>query len=441
MPASSASKLADRAAAFEHTVESSLTDEQGLLYTLIDARTMRPFPVGFFDHGKDIFRYPGADYGDFTEFLKYENAGMVTGAHLCAQVWKRRATGAAGALAKARRCFQALRRLFDLSQSAEEGYFCKPYGGKVTAEHSSDQYLYTLVALDEYIPHAGPDEREQAKDMIAKMVRWWMRHDYRSQYFGRWLDWPPERFPVFAWLAYRHSGERAFAEEFERLCSLPETRTKIPFLSAWPETVADAARREPQFEIERRTGKRVLWMDRNRQSALLSLEPLLKHDAPHRELWLAKLKQVYEEGLHGMAPDGLVTKFLLVDPETEEAGELQEMVSTGEGGPEWQFAHLVGWVRSGTKAAFLARALLAVDSWFPELEARSPAARILHALDHDRLRSNIDVGDEFPATMKWQAHAFSGDAIATWLWTYWEGCARYGREWADGGSAAADGET
>ncbi|NCC93383.1 MAG: hypothetical protein EOM10_08900, partial [Opitutae bacterium] len=119
--------------------------QRGLLRSALDMTTMKPYPPGYFTDDMDIFRDPKADIGEYSELMEYENAGMVSGAYLCAMLLKHRATRDTEALDRAYRTFYGLKDVFERSQSVEPGYFCKPYGGKVTRETSNDQYIYVLT--------------------------------------------------------------------------------------------------------------------------------------------------------------------------------------------------------------------------------------------------------------------------------------------------------
>ena len=201
--------LTQRAASFEHVVETSLVDPTGLLLSMLDSRTMKPFARGFFTDDLDFIRSPRADIGEYSDLMSYENSGMVSGAYLCAMLCKYDATRDPQALAQAYRTFEGIRNLFNRCQEVEPGYFCKPYGGKITREISSDQYIYVLTALDRFCKIAARTERDQAVDMIAAMSRYWMDHDYTRDYFGSPLRWRLNRFTGFAWLNYIHTGDPA----------------------------------------------------------------------------------------------------------------------------------------------------------------------------------------------------------------------------------------
>ena len=420
--------LRERAEAFEQDVETALVDGNGLVLAALNLDTMRPFATGYFND-KHVHRYPGATYEDFADYMAYENVGMCSGAYLAAMVWKFHATQDPGALARARRTFSGIRHLYELSGQVEDGFYCKCYGGKLSDQISSDQYLYTLAGLDRFLPYATSAERHAGVKMIDGMVRFWMRRRYAYPYFGRPLDWPLARFPAFPWLAWRHTGRPEFREEFDRLCALPAVRQELPFaVRDWEETLRAVGAREPNADFERKTGKRCLWVSpESTESGFLSIEPLLEGNAPDRALWLDKTRRLYDFGRRGIAEDGYGFGPHLYDPRTGELTEIREVLQSGEGADGWRFLHFVGWIRSGMHSAMFARAAVAIHAYFPDLGALATAQHILKRLTRDKLRWFVDMdGQQLPPDMRWMDRVYSGDAVTHWLWAYWEARARHG---------------
>ncbi|MBI4025504.1 MAG: hypothetical protein HY360_11025 [Verrucomicrobia bacterium] len=425
--------LEERARQFETTVETRLVDGDGLLLSGVHIVTMQPFPSGFFDATKDYYRYPGARFDDFTDFLSYENVGMVTGAYLCAQLWRYRATKDPAAIEKAYRCFVALKHLFDRCQSIAEGFFCKCYGRKITDQLSSDQYLYALCGLDAFSHFAPPPVRQACAEIIGKMAAFWIRKDYTYPYFGHPLKWPLERFPVFAWLAYQHTGQQSFLTEFNRLCALPDVRVNLPFaVQDWAGILKTEKEREAVWDYEKRTGLRVLWVvPEVAESGLLSLEALLEYNAPHRDLWRQKAWSLYDLGRRWIGADGLALAPHAYDPRTGRLTEIRQVIHPGDR-PEWKFDNHRGWLRSGMWSAMFARAAVGIAAYHPASDALKVAGHILLNLDHHKLRWFVDVdGQQLPLDMAWTGQVFSTDAVTHWLWAYWEGRAKYGADWVE----------
>ncbi len=409
----------------EELIDERLTAHNGLLFSLINAENMLPFPKGFFDD-KHVFNFPGQAYDDFSEWTSHENCGMVNGAYLSALVWRHRCLGDSASRAKADCVYAALRDLYDACQDVEEGYFCKPYGDRVTVETSSDQYLYVICALDSYHSLARPSDRKKISGMVVSMAKWWMRRNYSYPYFGKPLSWPLERFPVFAWLAYKYSGETAFRDEYERLCATDQVHEKVPFVQRWRQSLEYAATRKASFEYEEETGLRVVGhRAEGVGSGFLSISELCRADSIRRSLWLEKAEALFEVAEQAIGPDGLERGPMLLDPLTGSLGEVKEVIRPGN--PEWRVLGFVGWIKSGMASAMAARALVGMHSYLGEKPCLMLAGRVLEKMGIQQMKWRIDVdGRQYPEDLKWASNVFSGDAATNWLWAYWERRARCG---------------
>ena len=423
--------LHERALAFEDDIEKYLLDDKGLLLTMLNMDTMKPFPKNYFNN-KNYMTYPGQNWNDYGDLLHYENVGMVSGAYLAAMIWKYKATKNPEALEKAYRTFKGIKWLFDVSQKVEEGFYCKCYGGKISEEISSDQYIYTFSGLELFMEFADHDTKCQCIDMIEKMVRFWIRKKYLYRYFGQYLNWPLERFPGFAWLAYKYTQKSEFLDEYMRLCSLNEVKNKLPYgQRSWQEEINNAIGREPQYEFEKDSPLRLIkFSTENTQSGLLSLDIMLKHNAPFRELWMGKVYKMFERDKKAIAKDGYSKNFTLYNTETGKITEVKLPMNIPENPNSWKFFGFVGWVRSAMHSAMFAKAAVTINSYFPKIGGLEVAAQIMKQLSADRLHWFKDVdGKQFPHDLSWMSKVYSGDAVTHWIWAYWEATANYGGKW------------
>ncbi len=420
--------LKQRAEAFEDLVETSLVDATGLLLSALDSRTMKPFARGFFTGDLDFIRSPGADIGEYADLMAYENSGMVSGAYLCAMLGQYDATRDPRALDRAYRTFEGIRTLFNRCQEVEPGYLCKPYGGQITRETSSDQYIYVLTALDRFCKIAGRAERDQAVAMIAALSRYWMDHDYTRDYFGKPLRWRLNRFTGFAWLNYVHTGDPAMRRELDRLAALPEVRETLPFAELDLAQLLAEYETRPKLHIERRSGRMLLHGGaETAQSGTQSIDACLEYNAPHRDLWLRQLKGLIDRGRLSVQPDGrcLLTGFY--NPGT---GRLEPVDPPGDvnGEPHpdafYKFMTFAGKIYTGMAAPMFARALVNAHLYLRDPELPALARRILERADQAALCAYHDPDGHLPPPMRWHLHTFSGDAVAHWLWAYWQGRAR-----------------
>ncbi len=422
-------RLQNKALGFEKELETYLTDDKGAVLTLINFDTMKPFPRGLFDESKDFLRLEGV-YSDFSELLEYENFGMVNGAYLASLVWKYRATSNKYALDKARDIFKIIEKNYDLSQKVQEGFFCKPYGGKSTDQTSSDQYTYVLAGLDEYFRYASENERKKIIEMIDKMVSFWIRNGYQYKYYSiPSFKWPLERFPALLWLAWHYTGEKRFLREYTNLCRTPEVENNLPYASRLNYFFDCLKNRPPMNEYEKEHKARIFKIDpAGSQSGFLCTELLLKYSAPHKKLWLKNARELYFYGSTGIGNDHLAAGYMTYSLDN---GEIREfagiMMNESKSILNWNFPNYVaGNIKSGSSAVMFARGCVAMNRYIPELNPLETAWRILTAIDHDEMKWYMDIDNILPPEMKWHGRVYSGDAVVHWLWAYWEMLAEYG---------------
>jgi hypothetical protein len=408
MPTEVGTNFAARAAQFEETVERHLVDPHGLILSWLDAKTMRLFAPDFFTPDLDILRHPGAvAEEEFGAYIAYENAGMCTGGYLCALVWKHRVTSEPSALDRARRTYQAIAHLYDVSQVVEPGFFSKFHCGRLSREMSTDQCLYAMLGLDQFAALATAAEQAKIREIIGGIAGMWLRRGYRHPYRERTHDWqwPLNRFPVFLWLAWKHTGDEKFRDEFQRLATLPEVKAGPPFVPALPETKA-----------------RFLWpvTPEHTASAAASLVPLLAHDAPQRDTWLRQLRVAYETGRPAIGDDCLERGHFYHDPITGRTEPVEKpFYAAGQPNPVWRHKGFVADVKSGHSPTMFARAAFQIHRYHADLGAADTGRDILEAMDLPQMRWKIDYRDQLPPDQKWMTRAFDGDALVHWLWAYW----------------------
>ena len=421
---------AAKAESCEDLIEKSLVDQYGLVRSAVDIDTLRPFPKGYFD-GKCIHDYPGHNWRDFSEYMSYENVGMCSGAYLAALIWKYKATNNSAVLKMAYRTFRGIKWLYDISQAVEEGFYCKCYGGKLSEQVSSDQYIYTFAGLDQFLEFADAETGKQCRDMCESMVRWWIGKNYSYPYFGRDQNWPLERFPAFSWLAWKYTGKREFLDEFNRLCGLNEVRNRIPFGKSREEAIAELTTHEPYFDFEKNTSLRAFsMMPENSESGFLSLEPMLKYGAPEQGLWLEKARKMFDWNKRMHIEHGMAKVRMLYDTKTGEITSVEEVMDIPVKSAPWnsRFYGFIGKTNSAMQSVMFARAALGMYEYLKDPEMLRISAEILKEVDLRRLYWYNS--KQFPEELKWMNKVFSGDAAVHWLWTYWEGTVKYGSDWA-----------
>ncbi len=400
--------LAGRARAVEDWVEERFIDPHGVVYTALDRQTARPLTASCFDALVDMQKYvPGVAPADF---WNYENCGMTTGAYLQALITRYEVAGDAEALARARRCFQALRHIYDMGKELEEGFFPKIYGGRFSNQTSTDQVLYAVMALDRFAPHAEASECAEIARMIARMIDFWVKRKYRYLYYHvPDMLWPLARFPSLLLLAYKHSGDAKFQDEYRRL--LAEGVNRQPGESRLLRKRSGAAKTS-DYEREQHA-----WLIAHLADAatmdIMELDYLLRHDPQNSwaGCWRESVRTMWEEGRLSIGEDGTYYIEVLVDMDT---GAARRPVAHWGAGPRITGASS-GW------GSMIARAGVQAAAHLADPQAAIVIARkVLTAQDIPDFTYMNDP-DRWPPELRYKTKFLSGDAVANWLWAYWQG--------------------
>lgn len=418
--------LGERAARLEETVERNLIDPDGVVLGAVDLDTLRPLSRETFTPDTDIMRHPAMQAENFGDYFAYENCGMSTGAYLTAMVWKYRATGDPAALLQARRSFQAIDHIFRVSQQIEPGFFCKYHEARPTTEMSTDQCMYAMTGLDAYAPLAEDSERARIREIIGGIAGLWMRKGYRHAYRDRnfaW-PWPPNRFPVMLWYAWKHTGDPVFQAEFLRLASLPEVRSVPPYCTTTLRTLPEhaEAHRKRQGNLDD-----FFWpcTPETAASAETALEPLLRGGAPFEDVWLQQLREALASALPKLDENFLERGHCRVDPATGQLTEVERPYYVGGWpNPVWEHKYYAANVKSGHSPPMFARALIGAAPYTTDLPVVEIAQGILQALDLPQMAWKHDPLNHLPANQKWLTRTLSVDAVTNWLWAYWQAVAR-----------------
>jgi len=400
--------LAENAASIEKLFDEVILDEHNVLYSLLKLSVMRPFKKDDFTERDVHLVVVGKESLPASDFLNYENSGMVQGVFLSAMCLKYRVTNDPNALAKARRTYQGLRKIYELSQSVAPGFFCKPWGFQTMDETSSDQYVYSMTGMDDYYELATPGEQQEIRQMIVAMANFWLEHHYDWKYYGRPLHWPEGRFISFMALAMKYGGDRRFKDELKRLMEF-QARSDIPPFSS--------TRNVQEFKDDQ--GRDCI--DIHPETCLstyLSLAPALNGDSTGFIMRI--LHDSFVSGKDGIAEDGTVYGRQILDPSTGKYHEIP--VEEAHYAPVgWvPFAGVYGPIRKGgMQSTMFAHFALAFAQLEPECGGGDIAAKILEAVGTRHLTWYEDPHGILPECLKWSADVFSCDAAANWLWCYW----------------------
>jgi hypothetical protein len=394
--------LNQRAGAIEAWTESHLIDPHGVVYSQVDKASGRTLTAAFFDPESER-HLPGVSLADFWH---YENCGMTTGAYLQALVCRYEVDHDPAALDRARRCYGALRRIYDLGKQLEEGFFPKIYGARFSNQTSTDQVLYAVMALDRYAPHAGGEERLDIARMIELMVRFWVKRKYRYLYYHiPDMLWPLARFPSLLLLAFNHSGDESFKAEYERL--LAEGVNRYPGESRLRRKRSGEV---PPSDFEK---QQHAWLLSHMADAVtmdvMELDYLLRHDPANEwaATWRQSAAQMWHEARLTLAPNGKAYINVLVDMDTGVPRRPDPCADAS--GAE------TGW------STMIARAGVQTAPYVPEPQEGLNASRhVLESLDIQDL-TYFDGPERFGPRDRFKTRFLSGDAVANWLWAYWLG--------------------
>ena len=388
----------------EAAVEEHFVDPNGVVYSFLDKATRRPPTDAFFVGAETSVRVPGVSDSDFH---MHENCGMCSGAYMQAMILKHQGTGDPSALARARRCFGALRHIYEIGKELEPGFFPKIYGGRFSPQTSTDQVLYAVSAMDNFHSLANPDEKKAIGEMIPAMVEFWVKRQYRLTYYcEKDMLWPLDRFPSLLALAGIYSGREIFKTEYERLLPLTE------------HTDCSRIGRKLAGEVEPSEMERDAhsWLVSHSADAMtmaaMQYDLLLRNSPndPMRGKWLAALRQMWDESKLTLAPDGRCYTSVLVG--MDDMKPRRTPVPSG-GYPEPHGAES-SW------STMLVRGGLLALPYLPERrdEIVQGALATLSALDVDDF-TYYDEPERFRPELRYKTRMLSGDAIANWLWAYW----------------------
>jgi len=404
-------ELREKAIQIENWLDAHFVDQNGAVYTLIDQASLRPAQ-------ETLFHDAGArkGVGDFSvdgyersELAAYENCGMCTGAYMQALLYQYRVEHNRETLKKVRRCFTALKRIFEMGKQLEPGFFPKIYGNRFSYQTSTDQVLYAVMAMDHFDEFASSSEKAEIDLMIPLMINFWVKRNYQYTYFHlKDMQWPLIRFPALLLLACKHSQDAVFKDEYKRL--LAQGFTMAPEFAQLKEKQAGKVK---PCEYEK---KHNAWLVVNMADCItmdvMELDYLLSNDPgnPLARTWKNSLMTMWNEAKITLAPDGKYYSQVLVDMKT---GEVRRTPGYQQGDRDYHGAKS-GW------SSMIARAAVTVAKYYPPDDAiLASVSNVLNFLDVNDF-TYYDEPERFSPEFRFNTRFLSGDAIANWLWAYWQ---------------------
>lgn len=416
--------LLNRAYEIEQWAEKHFIDPNGVVYTHLEKSSAKPITDSFFSEEDKPFIVPGYRPA---EIANYENCGMTTGAYLQSQLYRYAVEKKPESIQKARRCFKALKYIYEIGKQLEEGFFPKIWGNKFTTQTSTDQVLYAVMSMDHYFQYADKREKAEIDRMITSMVNFWVKRDYKYKYYTiENMQWPLGRFPSLLLVAYNHSGDSKFKDEYNRLLSMG--------VNQFPSEEQLRPKIKKQVAPIPYEQKMNAWLIAHMADSLtmcvMQCNYLLLNDKDNywSESWKGSIRQIWDEAKLTFSPDGKMYIQVLVGMDTQEvkrpAPAFLDEPEPAYSNDETGFQNLVQfhWI-SGAKTGWSTMAARAGVQAYHHLRDETMIPAILNILNSVDLKglTYLDDPERFLPELRHKTRYYSGDAMANWLWAYWQG--------------------
>ena len=389
-------------------------DEQGIVRASIHFDEMRPLRDG--DLPEQSLQREG---GTAAGFQAYEDAGMTTGAFLVSQCLRYGVTGEAEARAHAGRTFDAIRHVYEMGRREREGFFPKPYDGRISDQVSRDQYLFILNGLHAYLVIAPETDQTVIRRMINRMAEYWVDIDYTTRYFGlppssHLDDYMGALFLGLIHPASKSSEAPRLAAEYERL--LHEKRLG----ERMKETLRDRFRRGETHDGG-------MYFRQNENAIMMksmAVDALWDGDEDRRALWREALEAFRDDDLTIALDDEHRLTYAVVGYDAKK----DETYLTDPGViPELEnplnLPQLTwGGRRKTPGSAQVAYAAAVIGRRLEDPQCVELARHILENMDTEAFRAVTAPAPEHRVPgNEWEVHELQTCYLAYWLWTYWLG--------------------
>ncbi len=222
-------RLARSEAGIRAFIEAHLLDDHGLVYSYVNAETLKPWTDGELQ-ACNLMPVCHANVNSPAEYYAYENSLMGTGEYASSQVARYQATGDPEALTAAGRQIHAIIQVFQQGARFEKGFLPKPFGGvrgcACAHELSHDQQIKALVALCDYRPYAPPALRRQINEYIVALADYHHARNFMHPRRENFIVTPENRphyiailLPVLT-LAHEITGKPGYLKALPRFDAL-----------------------------------------------------------------------------------------------------------------------------------------------------------------------------------------------------------------------------
>ena len=404
----------------ENWYEEHFLDHHGIAYTYIDTETEKPPTDAFFKPSDAPICHPGVTVAGWH---RYENCSMTTAAYMMGLLYRYAVEKNPVALERARKCYGALKHIYEMGRQLEEGFLPKLYDDKFSEETSTDQVLYVMYAFDFFHEFATPAEKVEIDRMMTQIVNFWVKRNYCYTYFWtKDMPWPLNRFPTLLLMAYNHSGDPIFKKEYDRILATGVTHEAVE--------ARLLQKRKPDYQpipYEKEHNAYLIGeLEGSISMGIMEMCYLLKHDpqnswAPN---WKLSIQQQQEEAKLVLAPDGTMYVHVLVDMDTGESRRTEPGFFRGDENGSHSMGDWVGFrYAAGARSCdstFIARALVQAHTHMHDSEVDALARNVFQSLDIKGMRSYYDPERYLPE-LQHRTRFYSGDGAASWLWGYWQG--------------------
>jgi hypothetical protein len=409
--------LADRAAVYTRLLAEVAADEKGIVRASIHFDEKRPLREG------DLPTVPlQREGGTAVGFHAYEDAGMTTGAFLVSQCLRYQVTGDAEARAHADRLFGAIRHIYELGSTEREGFFPKPYDGRISDQISRDQYIFVMNGLAAYQAMASDAERIMIRRMLTRMAGYWIDIDYTTRYF----ELPPSNHlhdymgPLFLGviqLAARTGDAPCLAAEYERLINAERLGVRMK------ETLRNRFHNGELYD-----GGTYFRQNENPiMMKSMAVDTLWDDDPERRPFWREALEAFRDDDLAIAMDEENRLTYAMVG---YDAGR-DEMYLTDPGViPELEnplnLPKLTwGGLRKTPGSTQVAYAATVIGHRLEDLRFVELARNILENTDTAAFRAvTVPSPEHLVPGSEWEVHDLKTCYLAYWLWAYWLGKAR-----------------
>jgi len=407
----------NRADHYTRLLTEVAADEMGIVRTSIHFDELRPLREG------DLPTIPLQREGGSAEaFHAYEDAGMTTGAFLVSQCLRYQVTGEPEARAHADRAFGAIRHIYEMGSKVREGFFPKPYGGKISDQLSRDQYLFVMNGLTAYQAIAPGADPAMIRRMLVRMADYWVDIDYTTSYFGlppsnHLHDYMGALFLGVIHPATKTGEEVRLAEEYERL--LREERLGVRM----KETLRNRFRNGELYD-----GGTYFRQNENPiMMKSMAVDALWDGDPANRPLWREALETFRDDDLAiALDEESRLTYAVVGYDATRDDTYLTDPGVIPELENPLHFPKLTwGGLRKTPGSTQVAYAATVIGHRLEDPRIVHLARNILENMDMEAFRAvTVPAPEHLVPGSEWEVHDLKTCYLAYWLWAYWLGKAR-----------------